>query len=174
MRVKFLYVYYTLQLHRWSIVMSFFVSYPITFSGVLCNKSNEAQHSSQTVCTSLLRNPKNVHRVPFILTNLPDKRNNIQSAVRKVMVKQSHYRPWQALRIPEGWNSQILRQSAHEGGKVVSPTHRPPLPHQIFLGLIYVGGWVDTRAMVRPEGLCRWKIAVTQSRIEPATFGLVA
>jgi hypothetical protein len=43
-------------------------------------------------------------------------------------VKQSHYRPWQALRFPKGWDSQILRQSAHEGGKVVSLTQRPPLP----------------------------------------------
>jgi hypothetical protein len=29
---------------------------------------------------------------------------------------------------PGGWSSQILRQLAHEGGKVVSPTHRPHLP----------------------------------------------
>jgi hypothetical protein len=43
-------------------------------------------------------------------------------------VKQSHYRPWQGLRVPGAWDSQILQQSAHKGSKVVSPTHRPPLP----------------------------------------------
>jgi hypothetical protein len=91
--------------------------------------------------------------------------------------KQSHYWPGQAQRIPGGWGSQISRQPAHEGGKVVSPTYRPPLhppPQEIFLVLISVRGWVNPMAIVRLEGLCQWRTPITPLGIEPATFQLVA
>ena len=82
--------------------------------------------------------------------------------------------PGHALRFPGGWGSQISRQSAHKMVKFVSSTHRPPLPQEIFLVLITVRGWVDPRAIVWPEGLYQWKIPMTPSGIELATFRLVA
>ena len=91
-----------------------------------------------------------------------------------VKVKQSHYRPGQALRIPGVWDSQISRQSTHEGGKIVSPTHQPPLtPRKYSWYSVLLETELTPGQIVRPEGSCQWKIWMTPSGIELATFRLV-
>jgi hypothetical protein len=80
----------------------------------------------------------------------------------KSKVKQSHNRPGQALRVPGGWGCQISRRSAHEGGRVVSPTHRPPSPP----------GNILLEADSTP-GPYQWQILMIASGIEPATCRLV-
>ena len=88
----------------------------------------------------------------------------------KVKVKQSHYRPGQALRVPGSWGSQISRQLAQEGGKVVSPMHQLPIPPQdIFLVLISVRGWVNSRARMWPEGVCQWKTPIHSMALHQIT-----
>ena len=100
--------------------------------------------------------------------------SNTLSITSSLDVKQTHCKLGQAQRVPGGWGSQISRQSAHEGGKVVSPIHWCLYTWEIFLVLICVRGWVNLRAIVRPEGLCQWKIPMTLLGIEPVTFWLVA
>ena len=49
-------------------------------------------------------------------------------------------------RVPEGLGSQISLHLAHEGGEVVSLTHRPPLPHGNVPGTHFPYG------LSRPQG----------------------
>jgi hypothetical protein len=81
-----------------------------------------------------------------------------------VILKQSHYRPGQVQRVQGRWSPQISRQ----------PATSAFTPQGIFLVLISVRGWVNPMSIVRPEGLCQWKIPMTPSGTKSAIFWSVA
>jgi hypothetical protein len=88
----------------------------------------------------------------------------------KVKIKQCHYRPGQALRVPGVWGSQISRQSAHKSGKVVSLTHRPPLPPGNIPGTHFC--WRISRP--QDQSAAGRIMSMTPSGIEHTNFRLVA
>jgi hypothetical protein len=121
---------------------------------------------SWQVCTT----PIHLEKATFIFMLFRVMSRYMSWTMKKLCLCSSHHLPrfsvykkgkaisLQALTGPDGSRSlrlQILKQSAHKGGKVVSPTQRPPLP------------------AFRPEGSCQWKILMTPSGIDPATFRFV-
>jgi len=74
----------------------------------------------------------NVARMEYCMKFFREKNLNVWDPVEdlhvKIEVKQFHYRTGQVFWLPGGSGTQISGQSAHKGGKVISPMHRPPLP----------------------------------------------
>jgi hypothetical protein len=85
-------------------------------------------------------------------------------------VQQSHSRTGEVLRVPGAWDFQISTQLGYEGLKVVSPTHRPPLIPRLYSWYSFL---LEAKSILGPEGLSQWKLPMTPSGIEPATFRLV-
>jgi hypothetical protein len=89
-------------------------------------------------------------------------------------VNQSRYRPRVTQSVPGSWGSQISWQRHWEVVRLSALRTGRFYPKEIFLVLIYVIGWVGPRSIVLSEGLCQWKVPITLSGIEPATFRFVA
>jgi hypothetical protein len=81
--------------------------------------------------------------------------------------------PLQAWSGPEGSSSQITWQQHRIVVRLSALRTSRLYPQEMLLVLISVTGCVDLRAIVRSEGLCQWKIPMTPSGIEPATFRFV-
>jgi hypothetical protein len=77
------------------------------------------------------------------------------------------------LRSPQ-YNLSLSKCAADWSGEVLSLTHRPPLHQGMFLVLIFIRGWVDSRTIVRSEGSMSLKNPVTPSSVVPATVRTVA
>jgi hypothetical protein len=149
----------------------------VMFINYISNSSNDLRRRYSSVSTeNLLRpgRPRNHGSIPDWcqrLLSTPDRQTDsrTQSAISpmrdhrhpsRVEVKTGKASACQAWTGP--WFSRILRQSAREGGKVVSHKLRPPLPLRKYPWYSFMlKRWVDPRATVRPEGLGRWKIPKT-------------
>jgi hypothetical protein len=84
-------------------------------------------------------------------------------------IKESLYRPKQAMKVPTGWGSQISSQSAY-GGKVVSHTFQPPLVPRKYSWYSFL---LEAKSTPGHNAADRIK-TVTSSGIETAIFQLVA
>jgi hypothetical protein len=106
--------------------------------------------------------------------NLADRKRNLTTLskfFRPLSVPyQQKQKVMQSLDRPLGFQEvqapTISRHSAHEGGKVVSPMHWPPLPPRRYPWYSF-RGWVDPRAIVRPKWLCQWHHRESNPRTIP-------
>ena len=100
--------------------------------------------------------------------------NQVTMHIYILKVKQSRYRPGVVQRVPGSWGSQISWQRHRVVVRLSALRTARLYPQEMHLALIPVRGCVDPKVIVRPEGLCHWKMPMTPSGIEPANFSFVA
>jgi len=91
-----------------------------------------------------------------------------------VKAKQTHTGLDRPLGLQEFEAPRISRQSAHEGGKVVIPMHRPLSPQRRYFRYTFLSEAVDPRATSLPEVISQLPISEAAWAIEPASFRFVA
>ena len=107
---------------------------------------------------------------------LPHTTLNIQNRAaitRKLWVQQTLYKPRQALRSPGGWGSRISRQSAREGGNVISLSAIEPTtfrlvvqcPNQLRHVMFPPSTWSVSCNITCNEDYTQFECDVTHNRV---------
>jgi hypothetical protein len=94
-------------------------------------------HKGYRIITSSEYNLRFPHRTLMLTVDI-QKRFRTQSGGKEAKVKQSHYRLDRPLRLQDFEAPRFLDNRQHEGGKVVSLTHRPPLPPRKFSWYLFL------------------------------------
>jgi len=110
----------------------------------LCHSGVESFYTEGTSCL-VFEGPKCRWEVNIIKALL-------QMYILMVTIKQSHYRPGVAQRVPEIYGSRIIWQRHKMVVRLSALRTGRLYPQEMLLVLISVRGWVDPRAIVRSEG----------------------